>query len=250
MLSSRRVNYGGFTLVEVLIAAMIGLLVISLAVGLFTSTQGRYSEVTESYELEQRVSELVEWLQDDLKQTSLASVVVYPNPDHKTEPPGLSFASAHPLDQTKQLELTQYGSAKWQKHVYYTLEPDPKQAEMSHLIRYELASSQVKPEPSVHLPSLTENSTSRRRVSNVLLSHGYEFEQDGSQGLVPQKKGKAVGGFHPAFLLSDGTTSNLNPNQRTELNTSMLVIGLNLAQPAEGGRWSGQEFQFRVRPRN
>lgn len=243
----------GLTLIELLIASMIAMIVLSLAVALYRTTEGRFVSVTESYELEHHVSELVAWLSEDLSQTSIGSVVVYPNHDQAKEPPGLSLVSADAPGEFKNLSLTAYGTPNWQKHVFYTLSPRKKHPGMSRLVRYEMPHSGL-PSPSVHLPSSFSDVASTRDVSKQLLSKGFSFKA-GQAGLMePLADPDSPGGFLPSFLKSDGSSTTKNPSLASSNaikdNTPIIQVHLVLAEVSADGKWNSQDFRFRVRPKN
>lgn len=244
---------GAFTLVEILVTMVVGSIVLALSVAIYRATNTRYFSAAQSFELDSHVTETVDWLLTDLRQTNLASVTVYPNDDSPEETPGLSFAGATATGEFKDLATTKYGTPDWRKHTFYTLRPLAERPELSQLIRYEIANPQVLPFPSLRLPSEASNTTTRV-ITRAFLSKGYSFQSIPSGLVAPGEDSQAPGGFRVSFVLKDGSNSTLNPSKRNleqaAQNTPLLNFELQVAELAGDGKWTGQNLTFRVSPRN
>lgn len=244
---------GAFTLVEILVTMVVGSIVLALSVAIYRATNTRYFSAAQSFELDSHVTETMDWLLTDLRQTNLASVTVYPNDDNPQEPPGLSFAGATTTGEFKNLSLSQYGTPDWRKHTFYTLKPLPDSKELSQLIRYGIDNPQALPFPSLRLPSDLSNSTTRV-ITRAILSKGYSFQSTPSGVVAPAEDSQAPGGFSVAFLLKDGSESSVNPSKKNleqaTQNTPLLRFEIQIAELAGDGKWTGQTFRFHVSPRN
>lgn len=242
----------GFTLIELLIASFIGLIVVSGVIALYTATATDVDRAESSYGLEQALVTSVKPLMADLRYTTLASVSVYPQ-SNQVEDVGLSFLSAAPAGEFDKVEISRFGTPKWQKHVFYTLRSDTGKQGESRLVRYEQAMS---PEAfqlvSSHPPyQVQQDDPSERVVGRRLLSPGWvtKASRDGVVRLAQEEN--APGGFTVSFLQQDGTSSKKNPTQNDpDKSTGVLLVSLTILDESELGKISSLPFEFRVAPRN
>ena len=120
----------GMSLLEIVSAASILLLIMSVAFAVLRSGQRTQAETQSVVALTGDVLAGTRQLRKDLEMTSLGSVKVFESP------PSVSMAKVNLAQPT-----TDFGTPAWNGHTYYTLEPS--KGKVSKLIRWSV--DEVKP---------------------------------------------------------------------------------------------------------
>lgn len=238
----------GLTLIEMMIACFIGLLVMSAAITLSVVVGKDVDRDESSFSLDQELSECVTYLQHDLRYTTLASVRAYPRDDG--QPSGASMLAAEPLGEFGRVEMSQFGSPRWQKHVFYSLTSNGDGT--ARLIRYEQPlGTEIFDVVSPLLPWTLRNDPSTRVIAKTVVDRGWGMtgSRDSLQTLGSDPT--SAGGMKISFLHKDGSTTHLNPSEDDPtLSTGLVQIELQLVDLTDLGKISMMPFQFRVYPRN
>jgi hypothetical protein len=183
------------TLIELMIYMFLAGLLLT-AIGSLMVSIKRWSAGAEgAFLVSEQFESGVRWMRQDLQETSLASVQVYPNAQNPTEPPGLSFESARTPDHPEVFLINAFGAPQWSEYIYYTLAN-------GELIRWAQATStpSLVPAPSSVLPSMRANRQSERTVFHDLVAPGKPVA--GKPGVTADQ----YGGFHASFVhLQDGS---------------------------------------------
>lgn len=248
----------GFTLTELLISLTLLSITTLVLVLVFGGAKNIFQNAEQEYVLGSEASLAMRWLRYELAYSNLATVRAYPNEQNPREAPGLSFLSADAPGDFGQFQISRHGTPRWQKHVFYTLKPDPQNAAISTLLRWEapLSPTVGPPAASELLPSQMGGAARPRTVLHNLLSVGY--------GVTPQADVDSdpiqPGGFQVSFLRRQSTAvqsatvdSPENPVQTEdwERATELVEVVLYFAnQNAQTGKWSTIRIDFHVFPQN
>ncbi|MCE1246516.1 MAG: hypothetical protein LWY06_07730 [Firmicutes bacterium] len=243
---NRQKRYNGFNLTELIIYLFILMVVMATILSIFLFVSRGYSRSTSAFGVQQEVQTGVHWLKRDLQQTSLNSVVVYPNADHPNEPPGVSMISAveyiapgDPATKTRNMQISEYGVPQWQKYVFYTIIPNPYNSSdnfnprTAKLVRWEKqipASTVIDPKPSDILPSTLQGI--QKTVISSVMAPGTPLIK-GIDHLKDNAKVLDYGGFRVQFV-------------RNELEGAVLTEKLYYINPADvfdNSGLSGDETQ-------
>lgn len=227
----------GFTLVELLIATIIGGLVMTMAISLYVLTLRRESTDVGLFQLESEVALVVDVMRADFRETNLGSV--------KLDEDGVSFASANPLGELSNMQVSRFGAPQWQKQVYYTLLPTVATPGLSQLMRYEAAGGAI---PAPWQGAFPSDGKNNRVITSAMLSKGYHFENNAEGRLRLTSDQKSPGGLSVHFVDKDNSLeSNLpTPDKATRL----LQVDLILALLSSEDKLESAAFSFRVYPRN
>ena len=229
----------GFTIIEILVACMIGAVVSTLAISLYVLSIRRHSSDVGLYELEVDVAQVIDLLRSDLRETNLGSVVVKDN--------ALSFAAATPLGEINNFQLSEYGAPKWQKQVFYGLQPTTEEKGLSRLVRYESKSSEGVPRPwSGDFPD--PEGQESRILSRHLLSKGYSLKKGDGGLLTLQPDDTSTGGFDCRFVTRKNELVTERPEPEEATRLVQLQLTLVASSPEE--KIESTSFSFRVFPRN
>ncbi len=115
----------GFTLTEVIIAMVMGMIILSTIIMIFSYSSRAYDYASFSFSISRETSEAIQWLRKELTETSLGSIRVYPSKQFPAEKPGFSFASAYDPD-LGGFQFSEAGTPRWDRFVFYSLIPDEK----------------------------------------------------------------------------------------------------------------------------
>ena len=256
-------NRRAFTLIEIMIASGLALIVVSLMLAVSQITARGSRKSSSGYQLAQEVLLGSSWLKEDLMDTALASVRVYPNADQGGQQPGLSLISAHPVGSHLDFQISKYGSPNWQKHVFYTLRLDTESPESATLERWEEGLSRPGglPLPSDVLPHTFLSKGSGRTILHDVLAPGYTVDHEAQNGAKVVSKSQAPGGFQVSFLQhgeqgelkrsqSNPTTVYDQDGSETENLTRLLELRMTVVRTDEAGGLNSEQLEFRVSPRN
>lgn len=224
----------GFTLVELIVYFMLSALVIGLMVSMFTVAKRTQQHTSAQYLVGGPIASTIRLLRRELQATALTSIQVYPG-NTGTERPGMSCVSAYDTD--GKFTLGDYGTPKWQKHVFYTLN------EKGALERW----SQEFTDKNF-LPQLATTMPSARVDGGKSLLHGL---------LLPNKEVKDVqaatpfGGFEVAFVRRTNGVDSLdytNPAKSKDYANHTRLVEVILRTQADRNP-TFSEVRFRVCPR-
>ena len=107
----------GFTLIEMIIAMFIGILLFGMMLYLFFQYRRQSESPLASMDMEQSTLSLIRYLQRDLSETNLQSIMSLPDDG------GVALES--PRDNNSNLCLTNFGVVRWRKFVYYQVKQVP-----------------------------------------------------------------------------------------------------------------------------
>lgn len=253
------------TLIELMIASFISLILLSVLLMCFIlgKSVSDYSEY--SYLLTRETFESLNWIMRDLRETSLTTIRTYED-DPSSESPVLTFEAASKTGSGK-LEISNFGTPLWQKHVIYTLQPDEKLSKqygvrVGSLVRYELSGdgklspfpvALELPGPEKH-PTLPSGLQSRRVILRNVVLKDQSLNYQG-------KKDDDYHGFQLSFIrrsrdgdkIGKDEFSDINPAlaDDTKKNTKLVNVQLTLLEVSTGtGKQNILGFSFRVNPRN
>lgn len=247
----------GFTLVEILVATVLGLIVLAALIRVFLFARDLQREASSSYLIRQDAEIAFHKLQDDLRSTNLSTIRV------QASDRGFSCASPLKGGDLRSFELTPYGVAKWKSWVHYTVVP--KDEFIGHLVRWEspYPEDQYDPRPSPHRPS-DVGASKQSLLPDVILPDVGLIEgppPEALQELGPVKNSEGGGGLRLRFLrrAAGDELSQTNPAQVSDhedihwssATTELVDCQLRVANRSkESGRWTIYELSFRVHPRN
>jgi len=234
---------GGFSLVEMLIYAFLLLLILGVVFRM--AIQGRRSSERPmaSYRLQQNLMAAQKYLQQDLRETRLCTIRIYPNPSNPAAKPGISMASPRSIA-TGDLMLTPSGTPLWQKIVYYCLENDPGNAATGSLIRKEGSLPglpSANPVASAYEPSQAPCDKKHcRTVAKCIYMPGRVID-------ILGKDLKETGGFVAYFSDAAETRKSATDYQSCHLVNVILIAG-ETSQAT--GKLTVLEYPVKVVPRN
>jgi prepilin-type N-terminal cleavage/methylation domain-containing protein len=255
----------GFTMAELLTAMTLLLITLTLVVAIFGAARKVFETAEEEYVMGSEASGAMRWLRHDLAFTSLSSVRVFPNRrEGAGEPPGLSLISADRLGDFGELEISEHGTPRWLKYVYYSLTPDVNNPANSNLLRWEapIAGQQNTPIPSDVMPARWPQNSAPRTVLRKLLSTGYGVSGGTSPTVVADRS--QPGGFQvrfvrhgnakvagPAELVDENPTDLHGQSYGSDVVTELVEVSLYFAdQSPRTGNWTTMKVSFRIYPQN
>ena len=172
----------GVTLVEMAVATGVAMVILACAYLLYHQNRLLLEKPRASFNVQDDLMAATRWIERDLSETNLLTVRTYPNPTRKDEPPGLSLESPRrTFDEA--LVMSEFGGVRWQKYVYYTVEP--VDAMTGNLVRYESPDLTDQPSPidvgrripvaSSKTPSEAATPTTRHVLARNVLLAGAQF---------------------------------------------------------------------------
>lgn len=235
----------GVTIIEMVVAMGVAMIILASAYILYRENRLLLEKPRTSFSVQDDLMAAMRWLERDLSETNLMSVRAFPNAANPDEPPGLSLISPR-RRYDEALVVSEYGGVRWQKYVYYTLEP--VDGVTGNLVRIEgnltdqsspLDGGHRMPMPSGMTPSRGGDSTTRRVVAhNVLLTS-------------PQIPAGAPVMTGPGFSAALRTSNGVFPLQGTALTDGAVQVDLRVyALSTVTGRPSALVTQLVVTPRN
>ena len=267
----------GFTIIEVLVTIGLTLIILGILGSIFVNMYHAYNRVEAEFDIERGLEEGVHWLRRDLSETSLNSIVVYPDSHDKM--PGVSMISAEEYDETtgrRHFQISRFGTPLWSGHVLYTLVPrktlpsevgSPFEGKLGNLVRWYLPFDREKnpvyPFPTTIFPSdfSKQKQLARTVFSGIPLPsapklQGFDYEKVHNLN---------SGGFTVSFIRQerdkDGkvlkeTLSDTNPTQTDkpedmkEISTLVQVNMIIVQFSTRDQKLTALNFPFQVHPRN
>lgn len=212
----------GVTLIEMIVAMGVALVVMTCAYALYRENRLMLEKPRASYSLQDDLLAGTRWIQRDLSETNLLSIRTFPNSSAPDEPPGMAMLSPRSaIDEV--LVLSEYGGVRWQKYIYYTLEP--VDATTGNLVRMEgpiadmstpLDAGRRVPLPSTKIPTMGGDPSSRRIVARHLLL---------PNASLPAEVGKIPGGGFEAGIERNGL---LQPVTGTLMTSAPITVDLRV----------------------
>jgi len=249
----------GYTLAELAIYCFLAILLLVALVSLFVSGRRLFEGASGAYIVSAEFEAGVRYLRADLKETSLITVRVYPNPGATLARPGVSFESARSYDDGRTFMVSPHGAPQWDKHVFYTLD------DKGTLWRWErkLSPAGFVPLASAVLPSDVGDPSRRRVVMRNLLVPGISYPGVGPAGRITADP---HGGFQVAFVkqttaggtldeaLTDWNPAQVSggeaPGEDPKGVTRRLEVRLQGLVQSGLGRPNYYSLRFRVTPRH
>jgi len=234
---------GGFSLVEMLIYAFLLLMILGVVFRMAIQGRRNAERPMASYRLQQNLMAAQKYLQQDLRETRLCTIRIYPNPSSPDAKPGISMASPRSIA-TGDLKLTPSGTPLWQKVVYYCLEGDPANPATGSLVRKEgtlPGLPSANPAASPYEPSQAPCEKKHcRTVAKCIYMPGQTID-------VLGKDLKEAGGLVAYFSDAAGTRKSATDYQSCHLVNVILIAG-ETSQAT--GKLTVMEYPVMVMPRN
>lgn len=239
-------NRRAFTLIEIMIYATISLMVLSTILGVYLASLRLFRTASSSYLMSNEALSAYRTLQQDLRETSLSSIVVADQ--------GFAFVSARDPEKPAEFRVSRFGVPQWTSAVYYRLEP--QDGRYHHLVRY--ASKLDRPKAIPAPPAFVSGpiSTSHRRVVMRYLLPPGKGVQAGSDGYRLVDRAKEKGGARLGFLVRDeqGQLSDTPTHPSANdgrVTTGMVRLDLKLIDPgSQSGKLNYLEYSLVVTPRH
>ena len=234
-------------MVEVLIASTMALVVLGALISVYLSGQKIQRTARESYYLSQDSSIAISRICDELRQTSLSSIVVRDD--------GCSFLSAHDLNSDSGFEVTEFGAPRWKKIVHYKVEPVAGKR-TSRLIRWEEPTS-GRPVPEPIKPPDSPNSDSNVLLTNLLpVNRAVAQRSDGVFEMVDDAQ--SAGGFQLRFVRQGEDLSIHNPAEFSDEerpgwtadNTELVQLELLVVDEPTDSKLACLKLHRRIKPRH
>ncbi len=255
----------GMTLIELLIASSITLMILSVVYMYFKLGKVAYDYSEYSYALSRDAYVSLRWIMRDLRETSLTTLRVF-DENPREESPVMVFQAASQLGENK-LEISNFGSPLWQKHVVYTLMPDKRSSDqlgfnVASLKRYEIPGDEnLSPFPvALELPGSPDNPVLPQNLEppRVVLRNIVYKEQNLG---ISKKEDEEYKGFRVSFVrrsmngdgFSDDEYSDVNPALADDItgNTKLVNVEFTILEVSNttGGK-NILGLSFRVNPRH
>lgn len=126
----------GFTLMEMVIYMLLVTLILGIVYRMAVLNRRQMERPASSFRLQEGVLLAHRLLRQDLEETDIHTIRIFPDASNPKEPPGISIASPRSLEDGA-FRCSPTGAPLWQKIIYYTLQADPDNPEVSNLIRRE-----------------------------------------------------------------------------------------------------------------
>ncbi len=239
---------------EIAVYSFLSLLAAGLLVTLLRETRRFFGQSTASFLVDRAFDKALGTLRQDLEETSLSSIRVYPGPPETPaakELPGLTLAGAAG-------ELTGEGIPRWSRHVFYTLKNDGASGSLTgSLVRWEKPMESAGGLPAF-TPQLPTQALAGSRLETVLR------DVQLPNTTVPEVSASAigpVGGFAPSFVRYSAGKEQLsawNPGEASlglggltmQGNTALVDLELRVWKAADSVSASQYAVvRFRVCPR-
>ncbi len=271
----------GYSLTELIVYMFIASMMLTVIVVIFIFMSRSYSHAEASYDVQREIQTGFETIRQDLSQTSLNSIVVYPS-GTETNMSGVSMISAQQevkLDgepPRRFFKMSDYGTPEWGEHIFYTVllrAPKkqeigtPFQGKLGDLVRWNLAfdktNNPLYPFPTDIKPSdfMTKRQPVKVILRNIPLANSPEIP--GMEHFTSNLRD--YGGFQVGFILQEKdkngkiikeSLTNKNPVKetlRSKTNETSLLVQVNVTNvniSDRTGNLSARSFSFAVYPRN
>lgn len=158
----------GMTLIELIVYMALAVLATVLLWSLQKVTRTTRNATTSSYLVNGQTETCVDWMRQDINETALASIQVYPNLQESSEAPGMAMVSSRSFADSDLL-TNSWGAPQWDKHVAYTLDVKPGEL-VGNLVRWEreLDNKNLLPQLADFLPSVKGSGNSKVILRDVL----------------------------------------------------------------------------------
>ncbi|MFN8610346.1 MAG: type II secretion system protein [Vulcanimicrobiota bacterium] len=230
----------------------------SLAVGaLFSLMRKAQGTTLSGYLVSGQTDTALRWIRQDLQETALTSLTIYPNQANAGQPPGCSFVS--PREPAGGLVTSVYAKPRWVKFVLYSLK-DQGDGRRGELIRWELPFSDSQkdfvPHTCTTLPNaFTENKYRRVLLRDVLLP----MQKVPNLKQNPDYQTDQYGGFRVMFVQRTGseagaeTLTAVNPGDNTQAQKAAdhhRLVNVRLEILADDKFYpSFYQLEFKVHPK-
>lgn len=230
-----------FTLLETAVAMFLFVLVLGIVFRVLVLNRRSLERPAAAARLTQELLKAQKSLRQDLEGTKLSTVCVYPHPGAPFEPPGISFISCRAVhDDSVDFEM---GAVKWQKHIFYTVAPDPGDSRFCVLHRCEIVMpgypSTAPKSAAIGPAEAMARAVKKRAVARGIVTPHSAFPRQGlSFG--------ARGGFDAYFADAAGFRSETDSWDYRIVAVELTVAELSKAT----GRLSVLRYPLRITPRN
>ena len=226
----------GMTLMELVVYMFLAVLACVLLWSFQQITRSTQQASTATYLVNGETDTCIDWIRQDVNETALASIQVYPSTGESTEAPGISMVSnrAFADDEKGKLLVNKWGAPLWDKHVLYTLDYSAGE-QTGNLVRWEreIANKNLLPVLSETLPSVGVMDTGRVVLRDVLAPN-VTVDRVGPEGQIVTDE---FGGLRAQFIRriggSDGeeVLTTVNPTSGNPRdNTRLLEFELKILQ--------------------
>lgn len=242
----------GHTMIELVIYIFMACLAAAAIMALYDMAKRTQSSAFSSYLMSGQTELAIARLRQDLQQSALPSIVAYPNSTNTTQPPGVAFPAAY----RDKINVSPYGQPNWDRHVYYSLQPEAGKTTTGKLIRWE----QPITKPTF-LPMLPPLAPSPAAVPPATALHDVLMPDQAVTGLKDQPNYKAdkFGGFRVQFVTRQGGDSGApgatsdNPgsaaNKAKDDHTTLLEVEFKILSRGSMGKADFYTLRFRVHPK-
>ncbi|MFA5506436.1 MAG: type II secretion system protein [Vulcanimicrobiota bacterium] len=240
----------GMTLTELIIYMALAVLACVLLWSFQKITFGTRQASAATYLVNGETETCINWIRQDVNETALASIQLYPSEGSPSEAPGMALVSnrAYSEELRGKPLVNNWGAPRWDKHVLYTLDI-PSGAQTGQLVRWEreIAPKNLLPVLAEVLPS-TFTDRSRVVLRDVLAPHT-TVEKVGREGRIETDE---FGGFRSQFVRRVGGSggeevlTTVNPtagNPRD--NTRLLEFELKILE--DGKNYYSVSFRSAAR---
>lgn len=271
----------GYSLTELVVYMFIASMMLTIIVTIFLFMSRSFSHTAASYDVQREIQTGTEMLRQDLSQTSLNSIVVYPS-GTGTSPSGVSMISAQQeVKETgkpprRYFKMSDYGTPEWGEHIFYVVLERPPlkqeigtpfQGKMGDLVRWNLSfdksSNPLYPFPTDIKPSdfKVHRQPFKMILRNIPLATAPEIVNMEHY----TTNGRDYGGFQVGFIQQEKDKngkvikerlSNKNPatqSSRSQTSETSLLVQVNITNlyvSERTGNLSARSFSFAVYPRN
>jgi type II secretory pathway pseudopilin PulG len=229
-------NQRGMTLAELIVYMALAVLASVLLWALQGVTRSTQQASTASYLVSGETETCVDWIRQDINETALASIQIYPNDDAPSETPGISMVShrAFAEDQRGKPLVNSWGAPQWDKHVLYTLDFSAGES-TGNLVRWEreIPNKNLLPVLADILPSADIQGKARVVLRDVVAPN-VTVDRVGPGGQLVTDE---FGGFRSQFVRRLGGSggeevlTTLNPTSGNPRdNTRLLEFELKILQ--------------------
>lgn len=221
----------GFTLIEMIVYFALSVAALGILLSLFTVLRRTNDHTYAQYLVSGNMATTMRMLRKELQATALASITSYGK--NSGEAPGFSCVSAY--DDKGEFTLGAYGTPHWQKHVYYTLDPEGRITRWTKDIA-----------DKNHLPTLApapvKDDTGRVLMTDALPPN---------TAVGQWHAASSYGGLQLGFVRRSGATETVvaeNPRQSSDPEQNTRLVEVVLRTLEENGP-NFLEIKFRVFPR-
>lgn len=226
----------GMTLTELIVYMFLAVLAGVLLWSFQRITRSTQEASTASYLVSRETETCIDWIRQDVNETALASILVYPSEDAPSEAPGMSLVSNRAFHNERKGKplVNSWGAPQWDKHILYTLDYGAGN-KTGNLVRWEreIAEKNLLPVPAEILPS-GETHENGRVVMRDVMAPNVTVDRVGPEG---QTVTDEFGGFRCQFVRRIGGSggeevlTTVNPTRGNPRdNTRLLEFELKILQ--------------------